>query len=125
MVGANFRVLNIDGEEIVSQILPIPEDTLSIPGRESIASHILYFTSDHIPPLGSKIYQIEKVPTQDPAMKEARKKLHVDFSSATNELFISNEKEKLSVGLELLYYEGHGGLNDKPENRPSGAYNFR
>ena len=72
-----------------------------------------------------KIYQIEKVLKQDLVIKETRKKLYVDFSDDTDELIISNEKEKLSVSLELLYYEGHGGLNDKPENRPSGAYIFR
>ena len=74
VVGANFRVLNIDEEVIVSQILPIPEDTLSIPGRDSIATYILYFTADHIPPLGYKTYQIEKVLTQDLViMKETQK----------------------------------------------------
>ena len=125
IMGVDFKVMDVDGEEIVSQILPISEDTLSIPGRNSIATHILYFNADLIPPLGSKIYKIEKVNTYEQVLKETRRTSNITFLNDSNELFINNDKEDMRVNLEMLYYEGHGGLNDKPEHRPSGAYIFR
>ena len=69
--------------------------------------------------------QEEKVNTYEQVLKETRRTSNITFLNDSNELFINNDKEDMRVNLEMLYYEGHGGLNDKPEHRPSGAYIFR
>ena len=48
-----------DGSDVMTQIYLISDEYVGIPGRTSIATHILYFMVEDLPPLGSKYFKIE------------------------------------------------------------------
>lgn len=76
------------GNQLESQLIPIPEQVLAIPGRKSAAKYELVFHAEDLPPLAAKQFlvsstgnkirhrQIQKkrtTPQQDPAIKNGVK----------------------------------------------------
>ena len=52
------------GQEIPSQLIPIADFILSLPGRQSSATRELVFLAFQLPPLGSKSYYIQPAATK-------------------------------------------------------------
>lgn len=50
----------IIGEELTTQLVPIPQSVLDMPGRESSATQELVFKAKDLPPLGFKTYYVQK-----------------------------------------------------------------
>jgi len=136
VVDAEYDVADEHGTPIVSQVVPISEHILNIPGRKSKATHELVFKSEGIPPFTAKKYEITKRKRTNSRTKRqenqnsynlGNKNFNVTFD-IINKLY-SIREEGLSVektvNFELRYYKGHNGYNDKPESRASGAYIFR
>ncbi|XP_043260159.1 lysosomal alpha-mannosidase isoform X2 [Colletes gigas] len=119
-----------DGGNTISQLVPIPDSVLKIPGRISNASHELVFIAS-VPPLGYKSYKVEQ---------KSRDVVHYVVNEAS---FIENEYNSISIDNEgqvivewkkennmslvqsFHYYEGVAGNNKVFKNRSSGAYIFR
>ncbi|XP_050536747.1 lysosomal alpha-mannosidase-like [Daktulosphaira vitifoliae] len=135
-----YIVLDPQGKNIITQIVPIPQSVLNIPGRESLATSELVFEANDLPPLGYKSYHINKdrnsnkkrrthtTPTQ-PQIDS------VDLGDTRFGLKINNIDSRqftmhisgLEVPLqhEFFYYKSMNGDNKKDYKRASGAYIFR
>uniref|UniRef100_A0A8D8LJC1 Alpha-mannosidase n=2 Tax=Cacopsylla melanoneura TaxID=428564 RepID=A0A8D8LJC1_9HEMI len=133
----SYKVFGPAGNEVETELLPIQSSVLTIPGRQSNATHSLIFNATGLPPLGANLYLIEKT-TAVPTVTQAK-------TVAKNEdIVVDNGKIKLifngTTGLlekivkngvaskfkqNFYYYEGAKGYNYNPLNRASGAYIFR
>lgn len=58
--GTNYKVTGPDGNTLATQIIPIPDAVINIPGRESQAKNELIFLAADIPALGFISYFIEQ-----------------------------------------------------------------
>jgi len=63
----SFRVLDLEGKVVPSQLVPIPPFILSLPGRNSPAERELVFMAPDLPPMGSRSFYVQ--PT-DPEKEE-------------------------------------------------------
>ncbi|XP_012271344.1 lysosomal alpha-mannosidase isoform X1 [Orussus abietinus] len=130
--GNSYSVKNSTGTEITSQIVPIPETVLNIPGRKSTATKELVFYADEIPPLGYlSFYVTEKVNHQNDYINEVQSDTSIGNSlydvsvTSTGEIQIQWKNEKMKLVQSYHYYEGAEGNNKIFANRSSGAYIFR
>ena len=139
VIFASYQVQTQQGDDIPSQLVPIPEQVLSLPGRESQATHVLVFktTTD---PMSISQYFIKKtllnkktIKSQSLKERKLKKfvagknglKMYVEHKNPT--VYFKHEAKEvdLEVKMELLYYKGHRGNNSEFEFRASGAYIFR
>ena len=65
-----YRVLNSQNNKVETQLVPIPEEVLRIPGRNSAARYELVFYAENIPGLGSKTFKFEHVSNTEAKIKE-------------------------------------------------------
>merc|ERR1719153_640363 len=133
---AEFNVADEGGLPVVSQVVPLSDHILDIPGRKSKATHELVFKSEHIPPFSAKKYEITKTEKPKSRSKQqdnqneynlGNKNFSVSFDIINMKYSIRKEGSSVekNVNFGMGYYKGHNGYNDKPENRASGAYIFR
>ena len=129
-----YRVLNSQNSEVETQLVPIPEEVLRIPGRHSSAKYELVFFAENIPGLGSKTFKFEHI---------SKKEMEVHVEKIRKTIFLENSHIKVKVNkkgvLERLktetsdihltqdfaYYKGAVGDNTDFVKRASGAYIFR
>ncbi|XP_029036014.2 lysosomal alpha-mannosidase isoform X2 [Osmia bicornis bicornis] len=119
----------VDGTEIVSQIVPIPNSVLEIPGRESKATGELVFLAA-IPALGFKSYKItRKSSIQEDGLSDTSFIGNEFYNVSVNDqgqIVLDWKKQKdMSLTQSFHYYEGMEGNNEIAQNRSSGAYIFR
>ncbi|XP_057335979.1 lysosomal alpha-mannosidase-like [Microplitis mediator] len=128
--GNNYNVKAHTGDEIVTQLLPIPEFVRQIPGRISSATNELVFRAIDIPALGHQSFYITESPNTVGEISPA------SVSSISNDLYSVSVNElgnvvikwnniNLHVTQSFHYYEGMEGDNADFEHRASGAYIFR
>lgn len=130
-----YIVKDHQGRLVTSQLIPLAESVLRLPGRTSEATHELVFNAVDMPPLGLRSYHIH----YEPGLKMRKKKMVVQLP-ATRDIVVSSKDSSLTfdrrtgllkqfgdhlVGQELLYYRGMKGNNTRFEFRASGAYIFR
>ncbi|XP_030753916.1 lysosomal alpha-mannosidase-like [Sitophilus oryzae] len=134
--GEGYNVTDKEGNSYANDLLPIPDFVKNIPGRDSSATHDLYFVAKNVPALGWKSFIISLDNSSSFKPVHSTKisgSLKVDGSSAS---FVINEEtglvekvslNNLSVTLDqnFYYYQGFVGGNGDPERRSSGAYVFR
>ncbi|XP_060520149.1 lysosomal alpha-mannosidase-like [Cylas formicarius] len=132
VTGQAYSVKDPDGNDLVTQIMPIAEPILKIPGRESNAVVELIFMAENIAPLGFKSYFVQNV-SGDHKLKPKRlsqtgfkdsAEFTFDESTGLLDGILVNDI-LLPVDQTFMLYEGYVGDNEKPENRSSGAYIFR
>ena len=136
VVDGSYTVTDHHGAVLQSQMLPIAEAVLTLPGRNSSATHELVFLAENLPPLGLRSYHIRVLPGK--RMFRSRIKtirlpagdnvevsaygLSLKFDRQTGQLIqVGNQR----VHQQLLYYPGMAGNNSRFEFRASGAYIFR
>ncbi|XP_050536748.1 lysosomal alpha-mannosidase-like [Daktulosphaira vitifoliae] len=137
-----YVVIDPKNEKLLTQIVPIPNPVLNIPGRQSMATVELIFKAMDLPPLGFKSYLITK-------NKNTSHSNHINSTrsssfSKTDELYIGDKKLGLKIDNddsrsftmyvnnverqlvhEFMYYISMVGDNTKDFKRASGAYIFR
>ncbi|KAL3274851.1 hypothetical protein HHI36_019633 [Cryptolaemus montrouzieri] len=131
VLGQAYTVQDSDGNKLATQLVPIPESVLVIPGRKSEAVADLVFRAVDIPPLGFKSFYVTKIsgndvtkPSSSNIHEKSAVKLEIDRSTGlVASVTINNVTVPLSQ--EYLYYEGFVGNNEVFDNRSSGAYIFR
>ncbi|XP_026271901.1 lysosomal alpha-mannosidase isoform X2 [Frankliniella occidentalis] len=126
------------GHEEASQVVPIPEAVLRMPGRVmSAARYELVFKADNLPPMGFRSFYVshegkkehhrEPVAAEgDDALSVSNEHVHVELDPETG-LVRHIRAGGVNVSLEqnFFYYEGMSGNNEEFRNRSSGAYIFR
>lgn len=129
-----YRVLNFENKAVQTQLVPIPEEVLRIPGRESSAKYEIVFYADNIPGLGSKTYKFEHVSSELVKIKKENiiSKALLENSFMKIELNKQGELHKIKtrssdihLKQEFAYYKGAVGDNTEFLKRASGAYIFR
>ncbi|XP_043527609.1 lysosomal alpha-mannosidase isoform X2 [Frieseomelitta varia] len=117
-----------DGNEIASQIVPIPESVQKIPGRRGNATDELVFFAS-LPPLGYKTYTVKrnsKNINQQPTGEVSIDNEFYNVSVNKNgHIVIKWKKQNIELTQSFHYYEGMEGNNEEFKNRSSGAYIFR
>ena len=146
-----FTVIDPDGSELVTQLVPLSEAALQLIKNEranSIATHELVFQAAKLPPIGHKSFYIQKSLTAKTQMDTKRsfnqltkvwKAKEGESVSITNEKvtavfdtdgLLSNvivDGVQVPVSQNLLWYPGNrqGSTGSGDLDRPSGAYIFR
>ena len=144
VVNSAYSVLDGDEQPVYSQLIPIADGILNIPGRMSEAKFELVFEAADLPPMGMKSYyaKMERQPANVRSMR--RSKVHsfslprsqdirvfsndmgLKFDGITGQLVeITTSQGPRVVKQGLFYYEGMAGNNTEFEYRASGAYIFR
>ncbi|XP_043485751.1 lysosomal alpha-mannosidase isoform X1 [Polistes fuscatus] len=131
--GNSYEVLDSTvNVKIVSQIVPIPERVLQIPGRESKATKELVFRANDLPPLGYKAYEIRAKSDikEEETLRESTNFIGGDLYTITvdesGHIAVQyNDQSDMNFVQSFHYYEGAEGNNKVYENRSSGAYIFR
>ncbi|XP_068205819.1 lysosomal alpha-mannosidase-like isoform X1 [Palaemon carinicauda] len=141
-----YKVTDFQGNAVVSQLVPIPESVLGLPGRSSTAEFELVFVADMIPPLGFTQFYVQRtsnhlfhkmqqskitVPIEEEEFTVKFKQGLVLMFDRTTHLLDAigvpegGEMKTLKVNQTYLWYAGMSGRNYKEEDRASGAYIFR
>jgi len=129
-----YRVLNSENNKIETQLVPIPEEVLRIPGRESVAKYEVVFYAEDIPGLGSKTFKFEHVSSKntDIEMESVKRTFYLENSHLKIEVNkngilqkIKTETSDIHLKQEFAYYKGAVGDNTEFIKRASGAYIFR
>ena len=117
------------GAEVAHEAAPLPGEVLSIPGRQSEATHSLGFYADNLPPLGAKVYQIQKIHNnrEEKDFKIPSSPVKISYDEDAKNFFMNGTNFSSSLTAELLYYKAMPPFVDggKIPDRASGAYIFR
>ncbi len=135
----SYSVTDHLGRLVASQMVPIAEAVLRLPGRNSNATNELIFRAQDLPPLGLRSYHVKtpegksgkrmfrsrartiQLPNKEDVVLSAYG-LSLKFDRQTGHLVqIGNQ----SVQQQLLFYPAMEGNNSRFEFRASGAYIFR
>jgi lysosomal alpha-mannosidase len=65
------------GVEVTTQMVPIPQSVLDIPGRDSLATQELVFKADSVPAFGFKSYYVEKLAAHLTAPAAVKNKFNI------------------------------------------------
>ena len=146
VVSSDYVVMDGDQQLLPSQLVPIADSILKIPGRISQAKFELVFQAIDLPPMGIKTYYVKmeqrKKGTSNPPMH--RSTVHAYFFPRSEDVRVSlgdtvlkfdrltghliemvNARGQVPLKQELLFYRGMAGNNTEFEYRASGAYIFR
>ncbi len=145
-----LSVVAPNGDKVQTQLIPVPEEVLRVPGRKSRASHELVFRAD-LPPLGFKSFFVEKGKKEgwDPEQlsrvhkggrrgagkRRTLRNEHLSLSTGPDGLGLkslvqrppsgSGKASAFAIDQGFAYYDGHPGHNRNFGDRASGAYIFR
>lgn len=136
VVDGLYTVTDNTGELLLSQMVPIEDAVLRLPGRSSNATHELIFQAVDLPPLGLRSYYVQTQPGK--RMFRSRVKTfelpttnHVEVAAFGLSLKFDHHSGHLiqvgnhSIHQQLLFYPSMAGNNSLFEFRASGAYIFR
>ncbi|XP_042885144.1 lysosomal alpha-mannosidase-like isoform X3 [Penaeus japonicus] len=146
--GAGYKVTDDQGHAIVSQLVPVPDAVLRVPGRNSTATLELVFLAEDIPPLGFLQFHVQKtanLPFQKEQMSQIfrpqRGLKDIEVNLGNQGLAVSLDKDTgllksigvvrpdgitmIKVNQTYMWYAGMSGNNSQEEFRASGAYIFR
>ncbi|XP_033226476.1 lysosomal alpha-mannosidase-like [Belonocnema kinseyi] len=140
VTGKSYQVLDYIGNEVVTQIVPIPTTIQKIPGRQTSASDELVFLATGIPPLGYLSYYVRKNDhrkrvmvndsIENPNTHASNKAFSISVDT-TGEVIIESKIEKGVKLTQSIYYYA-GVVSEYPgkwmagnNGRASGAYIFR
>ncbi|XP_067008681.2 lysosomal alpha-mannosidase [Anabrus simplex] len=122
-----YTVQDPAGDDVVSQIVPVPIMVQNLRSRNSKAKYELVFTAEGLPPLGFKSYFVtkghedQKTPTEDTddSRRISNENMHVFLSNVSGhiqELQLGTlDAQKFSLWQDFLFYASDG----------SGAYLFK
>lgn len=143
VLGDAYSVVNGDGQPVPSQLVPIPESILSLPGRKSKSLFELTFRAVDLPPIGMKSFYVQRANTGSvmsayfskvryhslPRSQDVRVGLDdklLRFDGQTGLLTeMTSVGDRIDLQQNLLQYYSMAGDNTRPETRASGAYIFR
>lgn len=101
---ANYTVTDPDGNQLITQVVEIPEATKKIPGRSSAATHELVFMAENLPGLGFKSFYVSKVATESPPEDSPGRFVQISDSFVTN-----LDSLRLDIKQQFMYYKAGRG----------------
>ncbi|KAL7642128.1 UNVERIFIED_CONTAM: hypothetical protein RMT77_006688 [Armadillidium vulgare] len=138
-----YTVTDQDGNVLDSQLIPLPDQVVNIPGRTSSALYDLVFYAEDVPALGAEQFLIQsdgvetdvesldlKFISPDEDFIAESQKFMLTFDAETKKLKkiglkYEDELKDINVSQNWLWYPGMPGNNQEPRDRASGAYIFR
>ena len=134
-----YEVYCPEGKLIDAVLVHVPDYVQKLSERRSVATQVLTFSVDSIPPLGFVSYTVKRSTAKKshsaPVLKSTKIVSPIKVKSKNFELlfdgagqltnFILSNGEKVSFTNDFELYKGHDGDNSKFEKRASGAYIFR
>nr|APA33853.1 seminal fluid protein [Nilaparvata lugens] len=138
----DYKVTGPTGQEVPSELVPLPKPVQLIPGRKANATVELLFEADNISQLGLKSYHIERLGSGDSSKVDVQEYnmtfnatedvvvdngvLQLIFNGSTGLLeYVTKDNETWLFRQNFYYYEASKGYNYNSDNRASGAYIFR
>ncbi|KAI4469630.1 alpha-mannosidase [Holotrichia oblita] len=130
VTGTAYKVLDYNGNPIVTQLMPISNTVLNIPGRMSASTVELIFVAKDVPPLGFLSFYVSKTTGND--VMEPKRLHSLSYQSQIGIDPDTGKVNKIKINDQLIpmeqdfyYYRGAVGNNSASEFRSSGAYIFR
>ncbi|XP_043267242.1 lysosomal alpha-mannosidase isoform X1 [Venturia canescens] len=132
--GEAYSVKDPDGEEVTTQLVPVPAPVQKMAGRVSKATNELVFRADNVGPLGFRSFYVSEKPN---VVEGHGEDSLAEISSIGGPLYNVTVNDIGNVEIQWInrtgikleqsfhYYEGAEGNNEVFENRSSGAYIFR
>ena len=139
---SHFTVRSISsGLEVETQVVPLPQEVLSVPGRESAAGYELVFMADNVPALGYSVFSVQRQPgpyrvktekiqfpvggKTSPVMKNSQLQVHFNQQGVLTRIKPARGGDEIKISQDFSFYRGAVGNNSQPQYRASGAYIFR
>ncbi|KAB7498676.1 hypothetical protein Anas_06478, partial [Armadillidium nasatum] len=149
-----YTVQDQQGNYLDSQVVPLPDQIVNLPGRTSTANFDLVFYAQDIPALGALQYLVE-VAAEESTNKRSSILSNIKEIINGKDTVVENKKVKLTldgdtnklkrIGIkrnhesvteqeswatfnftqDYKWYKGMNGGNSNPDDRASGAYIFR
>ncbi|KAL1517914.1 hypothetical protein ABEB36_001614 [Hypothenemus hampei] len=120
-----ITVTDPSGEQLLTQIIPIHDSVLQIPGRNSSAKFDLLFKASDIPALGYKQFYFHRNSTASRREfnipQDIDKNIQMTHTNGTTKISI----DEYDFSLDYLYYSGFVGNASADEFLPSTPYIFR
>ena len=117
-----FSVTSDTGDTVATQLVPIPDTVLKIPGRESSASCDLVFIADNVPPLSFSTFDVEKTKQKLRRPKVQRiktvtslenDKVKVLFSESGSVHKVLSKSADIHMKQDFAFYRGAVGNNSR------------
>ncbi|XP_030388139.1 lysosomal alpha-mannosidase-like [Scaptodrosophila lebanonensis] len=133
VLGNSYDVIDHKGRILENQIVPIPEGVLKIKYRKSAAKYELVFLASDIPPVGYKVFYIQRnsIGAQTTATKQKSTSINIGNNDLRLEFNANGLLERISsngiqhtISQNFFYYVGVAGNNIRHVDRSSGAYAF-
>ena len=136
---SSYHVVTEGGQQVDSQLVPLPSHVLDMPGRESEATHQLVFRTVTAP-LSLSRYTVLRSSQAASVLRNTgttqqekdehhigRNNKRINLEPGTTTLHYQDLKQGIDtdINVEMMYYRGHRGDNSQFELRASGAYIFR
>ena len=136
----DFTVIHLGtGHEVETQVVPVPQEVLSLPGRESSATYELVFMAEKVPALAYSVFSVQRQPgparvkaekiqfggATPPLMENDHLKVHFNQQGVLTSLTPSRGGAEVKISQDFSFYRGAVGNNSQPQYRASGAYIFR
>ena len=126
-----------DGEVVSSQLVPLPDQMMSLPEYEDDVTHELVFRT-LTPPMSVSTYHVTRTDVsvthsnvltinKHKKMTLGKNKLKIVIEHGSTEVYYQDLDNgfEIPANIEMLYYSGHRGNNSEFDFRASGAYIFR
>ena len=134
VVEGEYRVADSAGGEVRSQLVPVADPVLSLPGRHSRATHELVWLAADLPPLGTARFSVIRhqsgrgsivtAPLNRPtSLSNGLVRIQLDRQGGLTGIKTGDAKARVTQ--QFAVYTPAVGDNSSPEKRASGAYIFR
>ncbi|KAB7498673.1 hypothetical protein Anas_06480 [Armadillidium nasatum] len=123
-----YTVQDQQGNYLDSQVVPLPDQIVNLPGRTSTANFDLVFYAQDIPALGALQYLVEVAAEESTNKRNSilsNIKEIIDGKDTVVENKVPESWATINVTQDWKWYEGWNGGNYDPSDRASGAYIFR
>ncbi|XP_063544866.1 lysosomal alpha-mannosidase-like [Cydia strobilella] len=145
VIGDGYSVYDATGTSIPCGTQKLPSELLSMPTRQSNATHSLYFYGKNFPGLGYQNFYVKKGTKEKKTARDSDSKTVTSDDEGSRDIVLENDYIILSINkdsgrmnytsrtdgttLSFLavpgYYSAFEGNNEIAANRSSGAYVFR
>ena len=117
-----YKVVSETGDAVETQMVPIPQDVINVPGRKSQAKCELLFISGDIAPLSYSVFHVRLTSTPvtmtgfKPIMSSItmeNSQIKLLFSDKGTLIKVNMDNSEIHLSQEFAFYEGAVGNNSR------------